>query len=351
MVRIERRYYRCRVCAAARTPWDEWCGLGKERVSVGVRRLACLAASAWSFDQAARSLREMCGLSVSDETIRRVCRSEGPRAAEWLATPAAAEPVQRAAGNDEWLVDGAMVNTRAGWHEMRLFVQSKREEGDATDPAQWRGLGDRVLPKPAAQLVTAHFADCEEMGRELARAARLAGFPAAECGGRVSVIADGAKWIWNQVGQVLPRAERVVDVYHVSQHLHQCSQALHPDSELLATQWAHRRLAEIVRQGPSVCLWQVERQAEAAAPDARRALLALAEYLRPNLSALRYGDRLRRGLTIGSGQVESACKAIVGRRLKINGARWNKPMARGIASLCSLRLCNLWEAYWRPAAA
>jgi hypothetical protein len=178
-VRVQRRCYRCRVCGAARTPWDEWAGLGKGHLSVGARRLACLAASAWSFDEASRSLSELCGIEVSDETVRRVSGAEGANARRWLDSPRASEPVGHAAGQDEWLADGTMVNTRAGWREMRVLVRSKRHPGEPMDPTAWSELGGRDLPRPEATLITARFADCEQVGEDLERAARVWGVAAA----------------------------------------------------------------------------------------------------------------------------------------------------------------------------
>ena len=349
VVKVPRRYYACPSCGETSTPWDKWAGLGKHRISAGASRMACLAASAWSFDQTRKSLRELCGLEISDETIRRVCAVEGQRAITWLATPAAAEPVRTAKGHHEWLVDGTMFNTRKkGWREMRVMIQSKREAGEKIDRAKWTGLTDRGLPRPSAALVTARAVDCEQVGTLLERAGELVGVGHGE---ETTFIADGAKWIWSQVDRVLPKAERVVDVYHVSQHLHECGQTIHGQKTAEARQWAEHRLAEIVQQGANVCLWQIECQAEQwVNPASKKALLSLAEYLRPNLAAMRYGDRLGRGLTIGSGQVEGGCKT-VGRRVKTNGARWGVPMAEGMANLCLLSHSGLWDSFWGLAAA
>lgn len=349
-VRAERRHYVCGRCGLGEIPFDTWAGVGKHRLSAGACRLACLASSVWSFDQARESLREFCGLEVSDQTIRRVSAERGERARAWLENaPAAADPVRAAAGHKELSSDGAMVNTRAGWREMRLTVLSKRAAGTSVDAAAFTGLTDRALPKPTARLVTARIADSEAVGASWCRDARRVGFDRGE---QPSVIGDGARWIWNQVDKTLPKAERVVDIYHVSEHLHACGQRLHGQQSPEAHAWAHRHLVDLVRHGPSVCLWAIERQAERwPTPSGRDALSALASYLRPNLAALRYADRLRRGLTIGSGQVEGACKSLVGRRLKLNSARWNPPMAESMAALCALRYTDLWDRFWGTAAA
>jgi hypothetical protein len=349
-VRIERRHYVCRGCRMGHVPFDQWAGIGKHRASAGACRLACLAASVWSFDAASAGLHEMCGLELSDQTIRRVCASVGQRAKAWMEeSSAAAEPLRKAKGHKELSSDGTMVNTRAGWREMRLTVLSKREAGSGVNPACFTGLEDRKLPPPTARLVTARIADCDRVGEGWRRDAARAGFNRGEA---PTVIGDGAKWIWNQVERTMPGAERVVDIYHVSEHLHQCGSALHGPQTSEARRWARQRLVDLVRHGPSVLMWLIEREAERWPHAAgRAALVALTNYLRPNLAGLRYADRLRRGRTIGSGQVEGACKTIIGRRLKLNSARWNPHMAENQAALCGLRYAGLWDAFWGTAVA
>jgi hypothetical protein len=351
-VRVERRHHVCAACGLGVIPFDEWAGLGKHRVSVGACRLACRVASAWSFDASSVSLRELCGIDLSDQTIRRIAVEHGERAEAWLESSSrAGEPLRAASGHEELSSDGVSVNTRAGWREMRVSVLCKRAAGVPSDPSKFSGLDDRTLPTPAARLVTARIDDAERVGDGWACAARRAGFASDA---DLSVIGDGAKWIWNQARRVFPRAEHVVDVYHVSEHLHAAGQTLHGEStpeDHKACAWADQRLIDLVRQGPSVLLWQVEREAERAAmPRGRAAMHALAEYLRPNLGALRYGDRLRRGLPIGSGQVEGACKTVA-RRLKLNAARWLRPNAEAVAALTCLHAADLWDTFWTPAAA
>jgi len=66
---------------------------------------------------------------------------------------------------------------------------------------------------------------------------------------------------------------------------------------------------------------------------------------------LAYRDRLRRGLPIGSGMVEGACKTVAGRRLKCNGARWLAGNADRMTALCCLLYSGQWETYWSEKAA
>ena len=59
-------------------------------------------------------------------------------------------------------------------------------------------------------------------------------------------------------------------------------------------------------------------------------------------------EYLRQGWSIGSGAVESACKTVVGRRLKLAGMRWGE---EGTDHVCHRRAPfksdkGRWEAFW-----
>lgn len=341
------------------TPLDDWAGVEKGHLTAGAKQLVCLAAMSWSFDRASRHLETFTGLRVSDQTIRRVAEAEGVRIQAWQeCSSRATGPVGGAEGNAEFLTDGAMVNTTRGWQEARLSIFSKREAGAGVDPASFTGLDDRALPKPAAQLVLVSKQDSHEMGELWSRVTTRLGW---ERGTGVSAISDGARWIAAEEARVLPEAQRVVDVYHVSQHLHQCAVVLHGERTDAAREWANQRLIQLVREGAAVLVWSLEQEARAqattpasdaaAASSPRAALEALVNYLRPNEQALGYAARLRAGQPIGSGQVEGACKTVIGRRLKLNAARWTPSNLAPFASLGALDHSNLWAAYWSARAA
>lgn len=351
-VRVERKYFRCVHCRQGVIPFDDWAGVGKTHLTIGAVRLACLAAASWSFDKASEHLAEFCGLSISDQTIRRVADAEGMRAAEWMDTAyAATTAFTRAAGQPEFSGDGTMVNTVEGWKEMRVTSLARRDPGKGVDPCGWEEVEGRALPAARARMVTARFADCEQMGEVWKTQATRLGLGD---GRGVSVLCDGAKWIWSQVGHALPRAEEVLDVYHLSQHVHRCAGVLEGEHTPAAASWARGTLMDLVRHGPGPTLsrldnllarWDTQRAAT------QKAVAGLIGYIRDNQTRMNYADRLRRGLPIGSGQIEGACKNVVGRRLKLNCARWRPERARHLAALPSLQYSELWQTYWSSKAA
>jgi hypothetical protein len=317
-------------------------------VSEHARRVLAVAGSSWSFEQASRKLLELCRIKVSNDTIRAVCDEEGERAGRWVRsddTPA--RTLADAAGEWEFSTDGVTVNTPGGWCEMRLSVLDKRESGGPATPRQW---DDRVLPEPTARGAWCQVADSRRVGARWAAMVRHLGVPPDAA---LSVIADGAKWIWEQAGRRLPDVDArwVVDVYHVSQHLHDCGRAMLGEGPA-ARAWAEQQLMLLLEHSGPQFIGHVRRPAAAERNKPRRqALHKLLGYLSGNVDRMWYRDRLAAGRPIGSGLIEGCCKTAIAARLKINSARWVRHRAERMGHLRCLQYSDLWDNYWNGRAA
>lgn len=346
-MRVERRYYACAECGLTQTPLDRWAGIGSRMASEHARRVIVVAGSTWSFEQASAKLLELCRMRVSNDTIRAECDEEGERAGRWVGSePASAQSLAKAAGEWEFSSDGMKINTTGGWAEIRLSVLDKRESGAAADPEQW---AQRVLPEPTARLAWCQIAPCRLIGARWARMFKHLGIGKEAS---LSVIADGAKWIWEQAGLRLPTANAnwVVDVYHVSQHLHDCSKQMLGEGPA-ARAWADEKLALLLKQnGPALVRHIEELIAQSPEPH-REALKKLLGYLSDNVDRMWYSQRLAAGRPIGSGLIEGGCKTILAARLKLNSARWSPRRAQRMGTLRCLQYSDLWERYWTARAA
>jgi len=225
----------------------------------------------------------------------------------------------------------------------------KREAGEPSGVRHWK---KRVLPEPHAKLAIALIADSEEIGEKLGHIAdHLQWRPRRD----VSVLADGAAWIWKQSRKHLPQHEGNLDVWHMMEHLHETARTLHGPGEQ-ATRWAELQRARIFRDGAlrylkEHLLPQVKAaRREGPGGEKAKSLRALLGYLWSHRGRMRYRDRLRRGLPIGSGQIEGVCKNTLNRRLRLNNARWCPEHAQDMAALCCLHASDQWESYWTQAA-
>ncbi|MBC7772478.1 MAG: hypothetical protein H7210_08300 [Pyrinomonadaceae bacterium] len=345
-IEVPRRYYACRQCKAKRTPWDDWAGIDSIQVTPHARKLIVAVSTVWSFDRASAKLKDLCHVKVSDDTIERVCQHEGEQARQWLrGNPRTREAFEKAPGEPEFYSDGLKVNTREGWREMRLNLLQKRARGTPVAPEKWK---DRVLPEASVRLASCAIADCRRVG---AMWQQWSGQMGLENSAQLSVIADGAPWIWEQARQRLsPQASWCVDVYHVSEDLHQCAKSMLGEGEP-ARSWAQRELEELIRVGGPKYLQRLDQQIGATTePPHLKALRALRVYLEGNQDRMWYADRLKEGKPIGSGAIEGACKKI-GARLKLNSARWRLRRAERFGALLCLEYADQANTYWSSKAA
>jgi hypothetical protein len=347
-ITLPRRYYACPGCRAKVIPLDQWAGLGARHVTEHARRMLTLAGMNNSFDKAAFTLGELSHITVSDDTIERVCQEEGQRAAEWIkASPQAADSFAKASGQAELYSDGLMINTVDGWREMRLSVLAKREPGASADPSDW---SKRLLEEPTARLALCAIAPANVVGASWPRLCRQGGVDPAQ---PLSVIADGARWIWDQAATRFRKKpmQWVVDIYHVSGHLHACGKSLFGEGPA-ARDWGDRHRDRLLEtQGPRF-IAELQQEIEQSTDAAHQAAMTkLKRYLTDNRDSMWYAQRLKAGLPIGSGLIEGACKNTPGARLKLNSARWRIRRAERIGALRCLDYSRQWDAYWRSRSA
>jgi hypothetical protein len=345
---LSRRYYRCNKCGASYLPLDLWSGLVHGGMATPqARRMLALAGMSWSFDTAADRLEELCLLKVSNDTIRRVSEEEGQAAQQWIVTSdPPAEAFQQAAGDQEFYTDGVTVNTTQGWRDLRLNVMDKREAGLAATPDQWT---DRVLPPPSVRIAWASLAACEQQGRMWKRMGRKLGVIDDET---LSVLADGAKWIWDQARLCWKKAQWVLDVFHVSQHIHDCGKVLFGEKNPRVQTWSQAQLKGLIEDGPVKYVNDLKHlRTLQTATEKIKAIQSLLGYLEPNLDSLWYRQRLAQGRPIGTGLIEGGVKTIVSNRLKLNSARWTPKHAEQVAALRCLDYSGLWSDFWSDRAA
>jgi len=220
---------RCGGCGVTAYPADDRIGLGGF-LSPGATRLACLAAASWSFDVASDRLEELAGVRLDDETIRRhVHRAAGPVRRRREAAPPAA--FVGAGGDVEFLADGVMVPSRDGWRELKLATFQARPRGAAADVAAW---ADRDVPAPATCAAYAALCDAESFAARWRPWAEGLGI---DPDGELTVLADGAAWIWAAAGACFPAAAQVLDIFHASGYVATAAAGLHGEGTPGAAEW------------------------------------------------------------------------------------------------------------------
>jgi len=343
-IAIRRAYFTCFRCGAGGYPLDERLGIDGF-LTRQAARLACRAGAQHSFAEAAELLTDLCGWRISDERLRQACEEEAGRIADWQAqSPAATAAFPKAQGVVEFQTDAAKVNTDTGWRDMKIAIFAKRPLGAAATPEEW---DERHLPKPSARVAFAAIECIDTFAlqwREWMQRLKIPTYAS------ISVIGDGAEWIWDHAEAQFPGALGLLDIYHASEYIADAAKALFGEGTPAATAWLDAGRQALLADGWwGICDYVGKTLDADGAPERHQAVAAMLRYLSKHTEHLNYRLRLHQGKSIGSGMVEGAAKNLVGKRLKQTGARWKVANTNKMAELCCLNYSTLWNEYWTAA--
>jgi hypothetical protein len=172
----------------------------------------------------------------------------------------------------------------------------------------------------------------------------------------IAVLQDGAPELWNAVRPALSvvteRWDEAIDRFHLEERLGEALGLLPIDST------ERRRLWEAWTQRldqDDEAIDAIESTLRAwhgkLDPVAAGKLWEHLVYLRNNKDRMRYASLLRKGLPIGSGITEAACKSVIGQRTAGSGQRWHDEGLAAVLTLRALhrsdRLPSFWEHFAR----
>lgn len=353
-----RAYYHCSDCGHGHFPTDEEFPIAGRNTRAAEEVMA-LAGITESFEQSAHKLlTKLTGLRVSKSTVWRTAEVAGERLVR-----------RRAAGNTvgpetpwNWQCDAQ--GRRVAY--VSLDATGVPQQGPHHEKAEGRmaQVGCVFNPQPTSEdrqgrlreaRYVAGLLSLPEVGRQIRRECQAVGMHQADC---VVALTDGGAGLQDCLQDALAGLAKdvqfILDFFHVSDHLREFAKVFSPHDD-------QRRQAETARwchtlkhQGGTVLLAELESLDLAdARPEAIESHRLLANYLRNNLHRTDYPTYIQNGWHIGSGVIESACKSIVGGRLKGPGMRWGP---KGTTPLCQLRALskskgNLWDHFWRTTPA
>ena len=161
---------------------------------------------------------------------------------------------------------------------------------------------------------------------------------------------DGAAWIGNIVREVFGKIRECLDVYHGLEHVSATGKVLYGEGTEAYEKWLEATTMEFLESGFELLEERLNGlEQEERTDKEKESIRLLRGYLEKNRERLCYRERLAEGRAIGSGQVEGACKHLIGKRLKQTWAKWKVDRVDNMAILCSLRYSDQWEKYWRQA--
>jgi hypothetical protein len=365
---LERAYYYCGRCGAGLAPFDEAVGLTPKRLTPGAERLASLAGLlSDSFEEAAeRVLPELSGLRLSESTAQRTTEAAGDRAGRLqaeghtLGTPRPWDWHTDAQGRTCAYVSidaicvaqqakgGGPAEGRMPYVAMVFNPLPELPEGErpALVPPEVRPSG--VAAQQQARYLAGLY-ELPTLGPLLRQQAAQVGMERAQ---QWLALTDGGSGLEEFVRSNFNRPDLVVilDFWHVTEYLGELARALHPGdaarSQALLAEWCHTMKHE---GGAAILAVLQGLDLPKRRPPVQKAHTEAVRYIGNNVHRMDYPRYVSQGWQIGSGSVESACKTVVGQRLKLAGMRWG---ADGTDEVCHLRALfkserGQWEAFWR----
>lgn len=291
-----------------------------------------------SFAQVEDKLVEHYGIMLPESTIRRVTELHAQRI---YTTTSVDENWPTEEGRETVVVemDGGMVPI---------------VESDSTQKDRRKG---KKLQWKEAKLCLAHEAGSKtlsyggtlqggvvEAGKQLFGCARSAGFGK---GSQVHAVGDGAEWIALQVDERFgSQGSYLVDFYHVCDYLSAAATAIHADKEA-AKVWFDQQKKRVKAGNSAEVVESLRAHLEAdEVSDSEAAVRSCHRYLSRRKDQLDYPRALDNNLPIGSGEIESAHRYIVQKRLKLPGSWWCVANAEHMLALRLNRANGQWGGYW-----
>jgi hypothetical protein len=339
-VDVQRTYFTCAVCGQGEFGADRILGIDGY-VTRGACRMACLAGVQQSFARAEQLLDELAGWQLDDETIRRLCHATAAQAHGAREERATAEAFAKAAGDLELHIDAGKVNTLEGWRDIKVAIFARRERAEPTTAAQW---DERDLPKPTIRSVIAAIEEASLFGERCAMEARR--LHLTDLSG-LSVLGDGAEWIWNVRKRHFPDADQLLDVYHGREQVAAAAKRVFGEGTEEAKNQTARGEQWLLEDGYwGVTEWVGSMAGQIPPGGDGASLGSVLNYFAAHQDRLNYALRLRRGQSVGSGLVEGSIKQLINLRMKQTGARWKMEHVGPFVELRALAAGPEWNAYW-----
>ena len=335
---VQRAYYVCPTCRETSDPLDEKLGLGEEQEQGRLREKLALVAVLVPYHQAPQVCQILLGGERHASSLRRVALREAQR----LLTSPHCHTLRQREGDRIYLqVDEQLCPTRAprqnaedqGYREAKAVVAFSQH-----DVAEVSKERHELL----AKVLRAKITDSEEFRAIFQTVYQQAhGDQAAE----VIVLADGARWIWSLVEDLVPHALQILDFSHAKHYRWEAGKLIYGEGSAFVAPWVKERETLLLEDKVEQVIAHLQHFVDLAP-----ALAPIIHYFQQNAARMRYGTYRQRGYFIGSGAIESAGKQLTAARIKGPGMRWNVEDLNALLALRCVFLEHSWQAYWNSHA-
>jgi len=182
----------------------------------------------------------------------------------------------------------------------------------------------------------------ELAGKTLLRCAIKAGFGSQT---HLHGVGDGASWIAIQFKEKFgEQGNYLIDFFHVCEYLSNASASC---CHINPKGWMEQQKKHLKNNDYLIVIDNLSAFIEDESVDDNQAPVRVCHrYLSNRTDQLNYKSALENGLPIGSGEIESAHRYVIQKRLKLSGAWWKASNVNPMLSLRVVRANNEWNQYW-----
>lgn len=165
-------------------------------------------------------------------------------------------------------------------------------------------------------------------------------------------LCDGHRALWKYAADNarFDDYEKLVDFYHTQEHLSKVAEALFGKNSMDGQRWYSKYSTKLLERdaGAESVLRSIDYYSRIHRLNKSRRKDVTTEwtFFWRNQHRMHYASFRRRGLPIGSGPVEAACKSIVKTRLCRSGMRWSREGGQRILNFRCYVKSGLWNKFW-----
>jgi hypothetical protein len=154
---------------------------------------------------------------------------------------------------------------------------------------------------------------------------------------RLVFLADGAQWIWDRFAEMAGEdSVFILDYYHAGEHVSDLCKCLYGEQTVEYWRQFKEWKTLLWNGGVERFLEQVRTLRDAPMHSTKRdAVQKQLNYFEENKERMHYDRYRAEKLPIGSGTIESACKNVIGGRMKQGGMSWSERGAEGMVQICT----------------
>jgi hypothetical protein len=182
----------------------------------------------------------------------------------------------------------------------------------------------------------------DDAGQSLLNCAVAAGFGTQT---KLHSVGDGATWIADQVEEKFgSQGYYLIDFFHVCEYLADAAKSCATND---SDDWTEKQKNLLKNNDYKIVLENLKLYVEGDdIQDNNAPVRACHRYLSNRIDHLNYKEAIENALPIGSGEIESAHRYVIQKRLKLPGAWWKAANAETMLKLRTVRANDKWNDYW-----